>query len=160
MNQMLIPVFVVFLASCTTRYYIVRHAEKATAQHISADVPLSEQGEKRAMALRERLRTAGIQHIFSTNFQRTRATAAPLAELLGISPELYDSQDSTFVSRLKAIKENTLVVGHSNTVDDIVNGLMSNQVMTNLQDAEYGDLFVIKKRGLKFSWDRKKFGRN
>jgi len=60
---------------------------------------------------------------------------------------------------LKALKKNTLIVGHSNTVDDIVNGLTgSRAVPGDLQDSEYNNLFVIRVLRKKVSFERKKYG--
>jgi len=113
------------LLSCTsTKYYIVRHAEKETTNTMSSDVPLSEMGKQRAMALKEALLHKKITHIFSTNYTRTLATAQPLSAAIGIPIEQYNPADSTFVSKLKQTTHgNTLMVGHSNTVDNVVNAL-------------------------------------
>lgn len=148
------------LISCTTtRYYVVRHAEKAAAATMSADVPLSAEGQQRAEALRDHLKNEGIRHIFSTNYQRTRNTAAPLGDHMGVGTQTYDPRDTSFISRLKSMKENTLVVGHSNTVDDIVNGLTGERLLQDLRDEEYGDLFIVKRKGKKYSFEKKRFGK-
>ena len=49
---------------------------------------------------------------------------------------------------------NVLVVGHSNTVDDIVNGLMGISEFSDLPDTEYGSLFIVKKKGNKYSVEK------
>jgi broad specificity phosphatase PhoE len=78
---------IVFLmVSCkTTTYYVVRHAEKETSNTMASDVPLSEAGRQRAIALKELLQNESIQHIYSTDFLRTRQTAQPLADAKNIS---------------------------------------------------------------------------
>lgn len=149
-----------FLVSCsTTRYYIVRHAEKETATAMSSDVPLSEAGRQRAEALNELLKNEHIQHIYSTNYVRTRQTAQPLASSLGKSIELYQPGDTSFIHRIRNEKDNVLIVGHSNTVDDLVNGLMQGKsIATDLPETQYGDLFIVKRKGKKFSFEQRKFG--
>ena len=73
------------LLSCkTTTYYIVRHAEKETANTMTSDVSLSEIGKQRAEALKDLLQKENIKYIFSTNFMRTRSTAQPLATAINI----------------------------------------------------------------------------
>src|SRR4051812_28152413 len=151
----------VFLASCkTTSYFIVRHAEKEAATTMSTDVPLSAQGKQRAEALRETLKNEQIKEIYSTNYIRTKSTAQPLADLLHLAIEVYNPSDTSFVSHLKAnAKGNVLIVGHSNTVDDLVNKLMgSKEIAGDLQDSEYGDLFIVTKKGHHFSFEKKHFG--
>src|SRR6476661_6509268 len=91
----------VLLCSCsTTKYYIVRHAEKETAPVMTSDVLLSENGKQRAIALKEALLHQKIKHIFSTNFKRTVGTAQPLSDAIGVSIQHYDAADSGFISLL------------------------------------------------------------
>jgi 2,3-bisphosphoglycerate-dependent phosphoglycerate mutase len=151
---------VLFLFSCkTTSYYIVRHAEKETAT-MSADVPLSAAGRQRAEALKEVLKGRDIKEIYSTNYIRTRSTAQPLADAKNISIQIYDSRDSGFAGRLKkAGNGNILIVGHSNTVDDLANQFMGTVVIpADLPETQYGDLFIIKKKGRKYSFEKGHFG--
>jgi broad specificity phosphatase PhoE len=132
----------------------VRHAEKtkplAGMSVIEAnDPPLSDSGNLRALALKERLMGENIRHIFSTNYRRTLNTAKPLDEyLLGVQTELYSpKKDSAaaFIEKLKAIKKgNVLVVGHSNTIDDIANQLCGKTVVPgDLKETDYDNLFKI-----------------
>ena len=149
-----------FLASCTTtHYYIVRHAEKAPSDGMmTSDVPLSEAGENRAVVLGSALHTKNIQTIYATPYKRTQGTAQPLSKTLNIPVNTYDPRDTAFVTKLKAIKNNVLVVGHSNTVDDLVNGLTGKSHLKDLPDTQYGDLFIVKRRGNKYSFETKHFG--
>jgi len=156
---------IVFLISCkTTTYYIVRHAEKESAATMSSttitsDVPLSTAGKQRAEALKERLQNQNIKHIFSTNFIRTRFTAQPLSDAIKIPVEMYDPKDSQFVARLKTLNGNVVIVGHSNTVDDLVNALSGKkEINGDLPDSAYGDLYIIKKKGHRMSFERQHFG--
>ena len=140
-------------------YYLVRHAEKAIADSTikSSDVPLSEQGVKRAESLKDKLASKAIKHIFSTNTVRTKATVEPLSKLLNISIEIYSGTDTGFVGRLKNLDGDVLVVGHSNTVDDVVNGLMGQPVLKDLPETEFGDLFIVRKKKNDVSFERAKF---
>jgi broad specificity phosphatase PhoE len=154
---------ILLLASCkTTTYYIVRHAEKGATPTMTTDVPLSATGEERAIALQHKLENKNIRYIFSTNYQRTRATAEPLRKEENLIIQLYDSKDTlgSFINRLKRITNgNVLVVGHSNTVDDLVNTLTSKAYIPgDLQDSEYGDLFIVKKKGKNYSFRKDHFG--
>jgi hypothetical protein len=65
--------------------------------------------------------------------------------------------DSAFISQLRSLKKNTLIVGHSNTVDDIVNMLCNEQKLTDLQDAEYDNLFIVTIKNGTAHFERKKF---
>ena len=161
MYKTVLVIATLVLLSCkTTTYFIVRHAEKETATTMTADVPLSAAGKQRAEALKERLKNEHIQHIYSTNFLRTRTTAQPLADLLHLPVEIYEVNDSAFIHKLRAVDGNVLIVGHSNTVDDLVNGLTGRtEINGDLPDPEYGDLFVVRKKGNQFSFEKKHFGK-
>lgn len=148
-----------FLFSCTTSYYVVRHAEKAVAEpNMSSDVPLSDAGKQRAEKLKEIMKDKKIGYIFSTNTIRTKTTAEPTANYFGLKTELYAKPDSAFISKLKSVKKNTLITGHSNTVDDIVNMFFTvKKVEGDLKDTEYDNLFIVKKKGKKYFFEQTKY---
>lgn len=155
-----------FLTSCSRTYYIVRHAEKAvpslgTKMNTPDDPVLSDEGKARAQNLKEVLKDQNIAAIYSTNTIRARTTVEPLSQVLGVSIQTYGPRpDSTFINKLKASRGNTLVVGHSNTVDDIVNGLLNEKKLSDLADSEYNNLFVVKYKrffGTKIRYAARKF---
>jgi broad specificity phosphatase PhoE len=154
-------ILMTFFSSCSTTYYVVRHGEKEPAgANMSADVSLSALGEDRAQALKHALKNKHIQYVYSTNTVRTKATVRPLAETLGVNLETYDPRDTTFVDRVKKRgKGNAVIVGHSNTVDDIVNRFMGNKVLSDLPDNAYGDLFIIRRKGKYYIFSKSHFGR-
>ena len=160
---------IIAFSSCSpVKYYIVRHAEKETASPGTTmstpnDPPLSAAGRVRAIELREALRGKGIRYIFSTNTIRTVATAQPLNELRGATKiELYNTKDSLdfLIQKLKDIqKGNSLIVGHSNTVDDIVNKLCGEtKIPADLPDSEYDNLYIVTKRGNRMKFQNKTYG--
>jgi phosphohistidine phosphatase SixA len=150
-----------FSCKTATTYYIVRHAEKETTATMTTDVPLSAAGKERAEALKAVLMPKSVTHIYSTNTIRTVSTALPLSSSIDLMIELYDARDTSFVTKLRKIdKGRLLVVGHSNTVDDIVNNLVGQtKIAGDLPDSQYGDLFVVKRKGRKYSFEKKHFGK-
>lgn len=152
----------ILLNSCSRNtFYIVRHAEKATAApNMSSDVPLSEAGEKRAIALKELLKDKDVRSIFSTQTIRTTTTGKPLSEATAVPVQFYSPRDTTdkFILRLKSItKGNVLIVGHSNTVDDLVNKMMGKTLLSDLAETEYDNLFIVKRKGKKYLFERQKY---
>ncbi|MCH9651577.1 MAG: histidine phosphatase family protein [Deltaproteobacteria bacterium] len=102
-----------------TVVYLVRHAEK-TKSH-PKDPSLSSVGAQRAAQLALTLRDAGIEHIHSTDFLRTRRTAEPLADRLRLPVELYDPKDLAAVAeKILSTPGRHLVTGHSNTTPQLV----------------------------------------
>ena len=165
----LLLIALVSLTACGNTIYIVRHAEKepvpaGATQMMASDPPLSEAGKQRAIHLRDRLQQERIRYIFSTNTPRTLTTAQPLNEELGNTHiEVYSSKKDSmdqFIAHLKSIKKgNILVVGHSNTIDDIANKLCSKTVVPgDLDEKEYNNLFVVKRKGAKYFFLRKSYG--
>ena len=69
------------------------------------------------------LRSAKIKQVFTTELVRTRQTAAPTAAEAHVEPIVVPSKDlDDLVGRITR-KAPTLVVGHSNTVPDILKKL-------------------------------------
>src|SRR5215510_4344881 len=91
------------LSSCSHSYYIVRHAEKANQEAgMSSDVPLSEEGKRRAEQVKEILKHKKIAYIFSTNTIRTKTTAQPTADHFHLTTEIYGPRpDSAFINLLR-----------------------------------------------------------
>ena len=159
-------VFALILTSCSHTYYIVRHAEKAVpsagaTMSTPDDPPLSDAGTKRAEALKEALKDKHIKNIYSTNTKRTRLTAEPLSASSALTIQTYGPRpDSLFINKLKMLSTNTLIVGHSNTVDDVVNGLLNQNKLTDLADSEYDNLFVVRYKnffGKRIKYERRKY---
>ena len=123
---------------------------------MSNDPALTPEGEKQAQDLKNYLQDKKIKAIYSTNFIRTKSTAQPTSELFGVPVKIYNpAQTKQLLDSLKVVAGgNVLVVGHSNTVDDIVNGLTGSNTMSDLAETEYGNLFIVKKKGTNYSYDR------
>ena len=150
----------ILLNSCTAiphTYYITRHAEKE--QGNLKDPQLTGKGQERARQLGELLKNKNIREIFSTNTARTKLTAEPLGKLLKIPTSLYGPiPDSVFINRLKKLKHSVLIVGHSNTVDDMINLLAGeDKLKTDLRDDEYDNLFMITYRKKKITFTQVKY---
>jgi broad specificity phosphatase PhoE len=141
------------VASCnraqpgSTVVLVVRHAEKASD---AEDSPLSEAGVQRAQALARAAGDAGAGAIYTTQFKRSRDTAQPLAERLGVAvtempvnlqnPGDYGRRLAADVLA-KHRGQTVVVVGHANTVAAIVEGLSGRQAASG--DAQYGDMYIV-----------------
>ena len=130
--------------------FLVRHAEKVTGDTaLELDDPrdpsLTEMGEARAEALADRLSGDDITAIWSTDTTRTRDTAQPLADRLGLDVQIYDSSDlAGFAAQLKSSPgETVLVVGHSNTTPQLAEALGAEPGAAIVEKTEYDRLYVI-----------------
>jgi broad specificity phosphatase PhoE len=125
--------------------FLVRHAERADEGGMAPeeDPHLSLAGEERAGALARTLGDVGITHIHSTDYFRTRETAAPLAAVTGRSVSLYDAGDpAAFAMELKATPGRHLVVGHSNSIPDLVTALGGDSHGA-IERMEYDRLYLV-----------------
>jgi broad specificity phosphatase PhoE len=124
--------------------YVVRHAERSLEP--PDDPHLSDAGYQRARLLVDQLNTETIAAILSTDTRRTRETAAPLAEAVGIPVRIYDPGDPASLDALLAEPalngRAVLVVGHSNTVPGIV-GRLSGAPVDPIDDDEYDRLYRL-----------------
>ena len=120
--------------------YLVRHAEKQTG----SDPALTPEGEARATVLAERLQGAGIETVWSSDYRRTRQTAAPTAEALELDIQIYDAGDlQSLADQLLSDQRTALVVGHSNTTPQLA-ALLGGDGGTPIDEAsEYDRLYVL-----------------
>jgi phosphohistidine phosphatase SixA len=137
------------IAVAGTTVVIVRHAEKRTDD--PRDPSLSAAGQQRARDLSTVLKDAGVTDVYVTQYKRTRQTAEPFAQASGISVierPIDATNSATYAQDLaheiltRSAGKSVLVVGHSNTVPDIVKALSGNAVPP-ITDAEYDHIYVV-----------------
>ena len=125
--------------------YVVRHAEKESE---SADA-LSALGKSRAACLATTLKDAKITAVFTSPYQRTQQTAAPTAEEFKVTVKTIKSDDYQAIASAAgeaARSGDVLIVGHSNTVPQIVKAVGNADVTVG--NSDYDWLFVIDKSGV------------
>jgi broad specificity phosphatase PhoE len=136
-----ISLLLVAAADSAPVIFVVRHAEKATTG--GNDPDLSAAGQKRAEALARILKDSRIRTVFVTEFKRTQETAAPTARAAHVNPTVVPAKDvSGLVAKLRAINDNTLVVGHGNTIPDLLKGL-GIAAPISIPDDDYTEIFVV-----------------
>lgn len=106
-------------------FFVVRHAERPAGPGGGPDPPLTAVGMRRAEELRDILRGSPIAAVYSTRTLRTWQTATPTAARSGVEITPYDDVTPAWLAGLKARHDgqDVLIVGHSDTVGDIVAGL-------------------------------------
>ncbi len=163
----------------STTFVLVRHAEKDSG----ANPRLTQAGDERAQALRGVLADAGVVAIYATEWCRTALTAEPTAEHLGLEIRIQDNgrpgdqladcgltgatnRLDTGVATVGDLADHlrathasgvVLVVGHSNTVPELVEALGAPSLCPSLfteddrgchipddaPNSEYHHLFVV-----------------
>jgi broad specificity phosphatase PhoE len=121
--------------------FVVRHAQKASAG--GKDPGLSVQGQKRADALGHILKDSQITSVFVTEFKRTQETAAPTARAAHVSPTVIPANDiGALVDKLRALNGNALVVGHGNTIPDLLKAL-GIATPVSIPEDDYTEIFAV-----------------
>lgn len=126
---------------------IVRHAERA--EEPKGDVGLTPAGHQRARDLAAALSDAKVGSIITTHLQRTQLTAKPLGDALGLSPIIVRAGGAAHPDSVAAAVmrrpagEVVLVVGHSNTVHQIIAAL-GGPNMPDLCDGQYSHLYIME----------------
>jgi len=136
-------------AAAQQAIFLVRHAEKLAEEMQAIDTPLSKAGKARARLLAETLKDAGITVIYASRAVRTQDTAAPLARALGLEVKIIDQdRPQPVVERLRSrhSKDVVLIVGHSDTLPDILNEL-GYAPRIKIRSWEYTNLFLVIPRG-------------
>jgi len=136
-----IPLLLVTGANAAPVVFIVCHAEKASSG--GQDPDLSVQGRKRAKALANILKDSQITALFVTEFKRTRETAAPTAKAAQVSPTVVPANDiGVLVEKLRTLNGNALVVGHGNTIPDLVKAL-GIAMPVSIPEDDYTEIFAV-----------------
>ncbi len=123
---------------------VVRHAEKADDD--PRDPSLAGSGVERADGLARMLADVPLRGVWSSDYRRTRDTAAPVAVAHGLEVRLYDpsGDHGPLVSALAAEGGHHLVVGHSNTVPTLVRAL-GGDPGAEIPESEYDRLYVVQR---------------
>ena len=130
-----------------TTIIVIRHAEKEPE---GGDPPLSPAGRARALLLARMFgdpRTPGhIDAIVVSPTVRSQMTAAPLAARLGLTPIVLPARDIRGLKH-RALREYSggriLVVGHADTVTDIVELLTGAKHVPPIAETEYGTMYIV-----------------
>lgn len=134
--------------------FLIRHAEKENEPR--QDPPLKPEGLARSQELARLLAAAGIKTILTSQFMRTQKTAEPLATKLGLTAtaislklnptnprQIAEESTKEVVNKiLERSGENALVVGHSNSIPDVIK-MLGGDVVPVIDESKFNDLFVV-----------------
>lgn len=149
---MRIIVFCVSLFFCFSSYgqdsavfYLIRHAEKDRTDSTNKNPHLNSEGVLRAENWARILEKIELDEIYSSNYFRTQETAMPSAVKHHIQISAYEPGNLYSSKWLSLCFGKTiLIVGHSNTIPQLVNELMKSDTFQNIPDDENGFLFRVE----------------
>ena len=79
----------------TSTYYLIRHAEKDRTDVDNKDPHLTEKGLIRAENWAKTLKHVQFDAVYSTNYNRTKETAQPVADAMQLEITYYDPRKIT-----------------------------------------------------------------
>ena len=134
--------------------FLIRHAEREDEPR--QDPPLKKEGVTRSQELARLLANAGIKAIYTSQFTRTKQTAEALATKLGLTPASISlkssptnprqiAEESTAETVNKIMErpgENVFVVGHSNSIPDVIK-MLGGDVVPTIDERKFDDLFIV-----------------
>jgi len=126
---------------------LVRHAEKDVSETADKNDPeLSPEGRDRTVRLVQKIKRYKPGAVYSTNFKRTRDTAASMAKLRKLEVQLYDPKmQNELVNKILQSKiKRFLIVGHSNSIPLLANLLIKKEIFKPLDESEYGVIWLIR----------------
>ncbi len=129
--------------------YVMRHLNTPAGQ---PDPDLLPEGRAAAIALADLFETDRFEGrhpvaIYVSDYRRTRQTAAPTAARLALNVTVYDPRDTAgLIARVRAEPGPVLIVGHSNTVPDIIAALGGTRPAPLVHE-DFGDLWIVEPGG-------------
>ena len=149
MNILKILVLLVFVsfdqsAEECSNIYLIRHAEKLRTDKSDRDPDLNNNGFIRAENWKNYFVDKDISKIYSTNYKRTVKTVKPLAKNNNLEILIYSSDDIIYKDFINSSEgENTVVVGHSNTIPEFVNNLINEDYYDQIDDLNNSNLYIV-----------------
>ncbi|GAB4519697.1 MAG: hypothetical protein Tsb004_30800 [Allomuricauda sp.] len=130
-----------------TVLYFVRHAEKEDDG--TRNPALSQSGMDRAKRLADLMADKGIDAVYSSPYKRAIQTAEPLAKRLNLETQLYNPSDQNAIFDIIGKNKGgiVLIVGHSNTVPEMLNLLGQNRAYQWIAEDDYGKLYEAEFNG-------------
>lgn len=130
-----------------TSYYLIRHAEKDRSNSNNKDPHLTETGLLRAQKWANTLKHIAFDKVYSTDYNRTRETAQPVADVMQLEITYYDPRKIILKQFLKDTNgEKVLIVGHSNTIPNLVNSLIGKKKYDLIEDTNNSNLYMVIKQ--------------
>lgn len=129
-------------ASDMTQIYVLRHTEKSS--YDESDPDLSEYGVDHAKYWKSVLQHIKFDRIYTTDFKRNIKTAAIISKDSGVKTEIYHPMSFEVLKFINKIKgQKVLIIGHSNTIPDMVNRIIGESKYPPMNHKNYNTLHLV-----------------
>lgn len=124
-----------------TVIYLIRHAEK---ENSGINPNLSAAGLQRANNWAVILQDVTFEAFYSTNYNRTLQTIQPIATSNQKPVTLYDPANFSLEDVVADHNgTNVFIVGHSNTIPELINEYLGAEIYPDMAETEFGNLYKI-----------------
>ena len=146
--RLILPLLLLLVGACQLPpveqpgpdFYVMRHLHTPAGAN---DPDLTPKGQRQARLLANWFRGEPPAVIFVSDTKRARQTAAPLAAKLRLEPVVYDPRNMpALIAEIQKSPNPALIVGHSNTVPDIVSALGGARPAP-LTHEDFGDIWHV-----------------
>ena len=128
--------------------YLIRHAEKM--KDAGNDPLLTKTGEERSIHWASVFKNIEFDAVYSTNTLRTVATALPTASQKNLQVHIYQTDTLDIVALAKLyLGKDILIVGHSNTIPNLVNELIKEEKYSDIESSNNSNLYIVDYRETK-----------
>ncbi|WP_010518050.1 SixA phosphatase family protein [Croceivirga radicis] len=128
-----------------TTFYLIRHAEKDRSNPEDKDPELNQDGLGRAMLWANMFDTLDLDAVYSTDYTRTKMTAAPTSVKHNIDIKIFDPKEIDVKQLLlDNYGASVLMVGHSNTTPALANKLIGEEKYQSMDDNDNSSVYIIK----------------
>jgi phosphohistidine phosphatase SixA len=124
---------------------LVRHADVDSITGAPDSEPLNVNGQKRAETLAQIAGPLRVDAIFTSAAVRTKETARPLAAKLGLVAQVATANLATQLGS-GVVGKVVLVVGHSNTVPQLIQAL-GGPASPTIVPSQFDNLFIVAVTG-------------
>ena len=125
-----------------TQLFILRHTEKQSIE--TEDPELSSEGIERAKYWKKVLQHINFDAIYTTDFIRNVQTAKLIAGDENAKLEIYYPMSFEVLDFLKKVKgKKILIIGHSNTIPDMVNRLIGENSYPPMSHRNYNQMYIV-----------------
>jgi broad specificity phosphatase PhoE len=118
-----------------------------------SDPDLTSEGQAYAKLLAKWFEKHSPTLVYVSSAKRAQQTVEPLAKRFGLVPIIYDPKDTPgLIRRVRVERGTVLIVGHSNTVPDIIDQL-GGQRPAPIQHPDFADVWLVQSdTGATFRW--------
>jgi broad specificity phosphatase PhoE len=146
--RLILPLLLLLVGACQLPpveqpgpdFYVMRHLHTPAG---ASDPDLTPEGQRQARLVANWFKGEPPAVIFVSDTKRARQTAAPLAAKLRLEPVVYDPRNMpALIAEIQKSPNPALIVGHSNTVPDIVAALGGVRPAP-LTHEDFGDIWHV-----------------